>query len=676
MHPEPTLSYLGHCPQDERLRSFAEAILPSSEMDAIQLHLAKCDDCLVALDAFDDHSDTIVQVLSSLPSTPDDESEYVQLRERLHREPIQVASGDCPTLGVDETDRHDSPGQYPQRLGGYELLDLLGRGASGAVFRARHLKLDRVFAVKLLNSRQALRDPQALIRFQREVRAVGQLDHPNIVRATDAGEDAGRHFLVMEYVDGVDLSMLLRLNGPLRVADACELARQAAIALQFAHDHKMVHRDVKPSNLFLTRDGTVKLLDLGLASLDGALEPSDEADLPFGTGDYMPPEQWTNFRGVDGRADVYSLGCSLYKLLCGKAVYPTERRDYAAKMSAHCSNPVPNVRHLRPEIPLGLQKLVKKMLAKRPDDRYETMEEVADHLQTYAVDARLPSLAAKVADLPEFERARATTPTEQPAVLPRRKALRRIGIASLAIAPITGWILFQRTRNRPALAPNVWRPLTATAEPMRFPVVADTDAIPDSEPPTGVQSDTETNAVQLASNGMVSIVEYGTPVHGRFSLRGDMRLDRAKTRAGFFLRYRPARTREGRSFPFQAIEFVSHGDETHSLCWGRYRFIEQADGRFEMDRFDWSRVPIRPASDSEGQFHRIQITVGRTGIPQVIFDEQPIAAASWKSELSFEGRHASTRTTNQLRNHYLGRLGVLVRHGVASFANIQLAYLD
>jgi len=176
-----------------------------------------------------------------------------------------------------------------------------------------HTKLKRPVAIKVLPT-DRLRDPRAVARFQREVEAVGRLSHPNIVQALDANELDGRHLLVTEFVDGVDLSRLVRSGGPLPIPDACEIVRQAALGLQHAHAHDLVHRDVKPSNLMLNSAGIVKLLDLGLARLRP--EMPVEADVTtsgqiMGSADYMSPAQCLDARDVDARADIYSLGCTL-----------------------------------------------------------------------------------------------------------------------------------------------------------------------------------------------------------------------------------------------------------------------------------------------------------------------------------------------------------------------------
>ncbi|GAG47604.1 unnamed protein product, partial [marine sediment metagenome] len=221
------------------------------------------------------------------------------------------------------------------------------------VYKALQTKLRRTVALKVL-PKNRLNDRRAVARFEREMAAVGQLDHPNIVRALHAGEHEGNSYLVMEYVAGLDLSELVRRLGPLPVADACELARQAAMGLQYAHENGLVHRDIKPSNLMLASDGQVKVLDLGLALLQQD-QPAEEevtgSGQAMGTADYIAPEQASDSHNVDIRADIYSLGCTLYKLLCGRAPFTDPKyRSTFEKMTAHVREPVPPIRQLRGEV--------------------------------------------------------------------------------------------------------------------------------------------------------------------------------------------------------------------------------------------------------------------------------------------------------------------------------------
>ncbi len=216
-------------------------------------------------------------------------------------------------------------------IGNYVILDKLGVGGMGVVFKARHRRLGRIVALKILPPSFA-RDRTALARFRREVEAAGKLKHPNIVAALDADEDRGVHFLVMDYVEGRDLDRVVRQRGPLSVVEAIESLIQAARGLAAAHAEGIVHRDIKPSNLMLDTAGTVRVLDLGLARIVDASNPFGQAaggrltesGMYMGTVDYMPPEQAEDSRRADHRADIYSLGCTLYYLLAGREPFPAE----------------------------------------------------------------------------------------------------------------------------------------------------------------------------------------------------------------------------------------------------------------------------------------------------------------------------------------------------------------
>lgn len=243
----------------------------------------------------------------------------------------------------------------------------------GTVYRAWHTRLKRDVALKTLQP-ERMNNLALIARFQREMEAVGKLDHPNLVRATDAGEERGVHFLVMEYVEGLDAARLVGKCGPLPLADACEIVRQAAVGLEHAHAHGLVHRDIKPSNLIVTLAGQVKVLDLGLALLHGY--PDAGAELTdsnqwMGTADFMAPEQGLDAHRVDIRADVYSLGCTLYKLLAGQAPFggPQFSTPYK-KMQAHSHEPVPPLVQYRSEVPIALLDIMDRMLAKSPADRF------------------------------------------------------------------------------------------------------------------------------------------------------------------------------------------------------------------------------------------------------------------------------------------------------------------
>jgi serine/threonine protein kinase/Leucine-rich repeat (LRR) protein len=265
-------------------------------------------------------------------------------------------------------------------LGNYTILDKIGAGGMGQVFKAEHRRMHRLVAIKMLPA-ATMTDAVAVARFQREVEAAAKLRHPNIVATDDADEANGVHFLVMEYVEGSDLSALVKKNGPLPVARAVNYVLQAARGLEFAHGEGVVHRDIKPANLLLDKKGTVKILDMGLARIDTGGDTATQAELTgtgavLGTVDYMAPEQALSTKHVDARADIYSLGCSLYYLVTAHAAYDGD--SLMAKLLAHREQPIPS---LGDEVPEEVQAVFEKMVAKKVQDRYQTMSEVVAALE-------------------------------------------------------------------------------------------------------------------------------------------------------------------------------------------------------------------------------------------------------------------------------------------------------
>ena len=280
----------------------------------------------------------------------------------------------------------------------YVVLDQIGEGGMGVVLKAQHRRMKRLVAVKMLLAAR-LQSPEAVERFYREVQAAAKLSHPNIVASYDAREQDGTLCLVMEYVEGSDLAVVVKEHGPLPIPQAVNCILQAARALQYAHGKGIVHRDIKPGNLLLDKEGTVKILDMGLARITGveaAMGGPEQLTVSgqvMGTCDYMAPEQAFDSHKADHRADIYSLGCTLYRLLTGNPPYGGE--TLVKILMAHRENPIPSLCVARPEVPEELDECFQKMMAKTPEDRYQSMAEVATSLE--AVLAVLAGQPASVA---------------------------------------------------------------------------------------------------------------------------------------------------------------------------------------------------------------------------------------------------------------------------------------
>ncbi|HEX3148868.1 MAG TPA: SUMF1/EgtB/PvdO family nonheme iron enzyme [Gemmataceae bacterium] len=337
------------CPTDGELSEFALGCLSAERLEEVAGHLDDCPACSTRLIRIGTRSDSLAEAVRA----------------------AGTVAGFAPAT--------------PTALRDYRIEDVLGEGGMGTVYRAVHTRLGRTVALKLLTASRRL-DPDAGARFEREALAIGALRHPHIVQPTDAGEIDGVPFLVMEFVEGTDLGKLVKARGPLKAADACEAARQAALGLSHAHEHGLVHRDVKPGNLMLASDGSVKLLDLGLARTPGTDEATVATDVVtvardneltatnmlVGTRAYMAPEQRADPRRVDPRADVFALGRTLCFLLSGKPDLPAAGT-----------------------VPGGLLKVLQRLQAEQPGDRYPSAAAVANALRPWSREQDLGALAGR-----------------------------------------------------------------------------------------------------------------------------------------------------------------------------------------------------------------------------------------------------------------------------------------
>jgi serine/threonine protein kinase len=304
-----------------------------------------------------------------------------------------------------------------QDLAGYKIMERIGEGGMGIVYLGRHESLGRLAAIKFLGAHM-VSDKAYIDRFLHEARGAAKLNHPNIVQVYDAGTMGGDvYYFIMEYVSGKDLGMLLRDMHIFSVGEAVTYIRQAAAALGYAHNKQIIHRDVKPDNLMLTGDNIIKVGDLGLAKWTGdeAHGGVTQTGVVMGTPFYISPEQVKGARDVTARTDVYSLGATLFHLVTSKIPY--DGSSPAVIMAMHLNNPVPEPSKINPALDRDICNIIKKMMAKKPDDRYQTMDEVDQVLAEYL--------------------SRGSHPTQILAKLPARGAVQ--GQQSTTITPLRGW---------------------------------------------------------------------------------------------------------------------------------------------------------------------------------------------------------------------------------------------
>jgi serine/threonine protein kinase len=406
-------------PDRADLEAYGLGLQSSPAADAIERHLSVCEPCGRVLELVRDdwlinllRSSTVAEAPATMPSPS----------------AMQTASapGTIPSAKP----------AIPAELVGharYRILERLGAGGMGVVYKAEHRLLNQVVALKVVH-RHLLDEPKTVARFQQEMKTVAGLSHPNIVRARDAEETAGLHYLVLDYVEGITLAQLVRTQGPLPMVAACDYVRQAALGLQHAFERGVVHRDLKPQNLLVTGAqrsqpvGVVLILDFGLARFvhegDHGLTHSG---VMMGTPDFVAPEQATDARAADIRADIYSLGCTLYFLLAGRPPFP--EGTSVEKVLAHLRQRPRSLRELRPDLPVGLVRVVERMMAREPAQRYQTPAEVAAGLTPF-VEA-VPSL-------------------EVPRRLqPRRRWPLVAAVAAAAVIGVVGLILALLPGDRP-----------------------------------------------------------------------------------------------------------------------------------------------------------------------------------------------------------------------------------
>jgi len=309
---------------------------------------------------------------------------YIRPTERLDETkavmPKKPAASPKPAVPPPAPAKPAEPAQETP-FGEYVLLARISKGGTGDLYKAKHKTMGRMVAIKVL-SKELAKSPDRVARFHRKCQILAKLRHPNLVEAFDAGERDGKHYLIMEFIDGQTLWQVVKENGPLPPQDVIRHMKQAAAGLGYAHSQGVYHRNLKPSNLMVDWNGHLKVIGLGLAraELDDENLDITQPGQAMGTVDYMAPEQAVDAHGADHRADIYGLGCVFCTLLTGQPPYPV--KNPTQKFLAHRQAPIPSLFELRPEVPLPLDTLFRKMLAKKPGERPQSMAEVVAALET------------------------------------------------------------------------------------------------------------------------------------------------------------------------------------------------------------------------------------------------------------------------------------------------------
>lgn len=393
------------CFPSDVLQRYLRGDIDDTLGDSIEQHLRFCEACEDTVSELDLVDDTLIRTLrlkrDALKSEPQWIEKVAALEPNLdHSEsPINARSGVLPSVSFEETGVPAGDKAGTRRFGDYDLLGTLGRGGMSVVFAARHRHLGRDVALKILmpaSQQHAIsRD-----RFSREMRVVGGLTHPSIIRATDAGEFQGTLYLVMDKIDGVDLKHAERSEGPLSVADVCAIGSQVARGLQHAHSKDVIHRDIKPSNLMLDRDGNIMILDFGLARVQSGQDVTLQTTIGqlLGTLDYMAPEQASG-SNVAAQADIYALGATIFKLLTGTAPHGRSADIPIIEFLQRLANdPAPRLDEKREQVPKGLCDLIDSMLHGDPQQRESSAEVVAEQLEEFADGADLEALVSRIPD--------------------------------------------------------------------------------------------------------------------------------------------------------------------------------------------------------------------------------------------------------------------------------------
>ncbi|WP_417850829.1 protein kinase domain-containing protein [Thalassoglobus sp.] len=420
--------------------------------DYFQEHVETCAACReVTSDAGRNFSSTLQNILSqSVLVELLSEPAYLEAVTKIQ----QMQGEEAATLAANSTIL-----EAGYQIGHYKILEFIAQGGMGQIYRAEHIELHKTVAMKLLPEHRE-ENAHAIDRFRREMKALGQFSHPHVVMATDGGEDLGRFYLVMEFVEGRNFTDLTRALGPLPIADAAELIRQAALGVEAIHRQEMVHRDIKPSNLILSNDGIVKVLDLGLSRFSTV--SIDEEDLTatgqiLGTRRYMAPEQFETSQ-VDARADLYSLAASLESLLTGGLPLLEESNAPEQGTNKDRKSTVSRTLSKRDDLPEELIEILRRFTARRPSDRPTSARELIEAIQPFCAGCQLSTLVQRAKNSNEFVAGEIDSINGKPrqSAQPRVRSQQRLlwGIFFTALVAVSMWFGFSNIERNQASSVN------------------------------------------------------------------------------------------------------------------------------------------------------------------------------------------------------------------------------
>lgn len=609
----------------------------------------------------------------------------------------------------------------PKRIGQYELIEPVGAGGMGVVWKGLHVHLGQTVAIKFL-APNSLADPQAISRFYGEMKAVGRVSHQHIVRALDAGQYDGHHVLVMEFVEGISVRRLLNKKNPIPVPVACEIVRQAALGLSAIHAAGMIHRDIKPSNLFLSSEGVVKVLDLGLARgsidrIDGELTLTGNV---VGTIDYMSPEQAENSRSVDARADLYSLGCTLYALLSGAPPFDGPSQSLESRLRAHREVLPRNLQEIRSDIPWALSDLVCRLLEKSREKRVPNADQLAIQILPFATGADLAAwkslvepnaLDPKPVDSDQSSRAMlsADIETSVPNRVPvstriasiailspvgpandrlnsrnRRKVWVAVTAAALSISLILGAVALRRreqtassesgplTVNRPVVhepTPGIKLRDVSAGQPQAWQKLLDVAPVPILwKSRNGLASWTfeEPQEQLFVTNDELGLLGLGTTSLQDFSLRVGIHQNRWKKGAGVFVGFRDSDPQNSRApwsclvFQIDEIRQIRPPSTNYQISAAEIEVVVGKDGRREVS------PPVAFA------FQRVARPVGEMTLEIVV-------SSGRLSRLRLDGTPLE-QLISKIQSHpqplvWTGGFGVFVESGSSTIRNCQFMNL-